>query len=143
MKKIVKTLSMLLFVVCIAFTATACINSNPTKVEDKLMDKDYEVMSFTQEEEIAEFLEEMYINSERTIINPKKVNCILCAVKGSRSILIAFCEDKDTAKKLEEEVEELVIDFAELLGIDEENCETGRSSKVVYIGHKDAVKDVK
>ena len=139
MKKLIKSIVAMVMVCCLLFTLTGCISSDWTRVEENLIDEGYEVVAVTDLDSIEEFLEEMLINAEYTAVNPKEVNCVIMANKGSKLIFIAFCESRAVAKKIREKAEELIIDFAKLTGVNEKDCEVGRDGKVAYIGHKDAV----
>ncbi len=143
MKKIMKSLVAMVLLFCVLLTTTGCISKNWSKVERKLEKKGYEVECYTNEAYIEEILEELLINENYKVVDPAEVNCIMMATKGSKAIIIAFCETRDTAKKVKEKAEDLLVEFADLMDINKSDCKVGRDGKVAYIGHEDAVKAAK
>ncbi len=144
MKKIMKSLVAMVLLFCVLLSTTGCISKNWSKVEKKLEKKGYEVECLTNEEDIKDMLEDLLINEDyKEVVDPDDVNCLMLAYKGSKTIIIAFCEDRATAKKMEEEAEDLLVELADLMDMDKDDCKVGRDGKVAYIGHKDAVRAAK
>ena len=143
MKKFMKSLVAMVLLFCVLLSTTGCISKNWSKVERKLEKKGYEVECLTNEEYIEEALEELYINAEYKAVDPAEVDCLMFAYKGSKTIIIAFCKDRATAKKMEAKAEDLLVEFADLMDMDKDDCKVGRDGKVAYIGHKDAVRAAK
>lgn len=138
MKKLMKTLLAIMMIACFAVMSTACINSNWRRVKDKLEKEGYEVENTTSEYIIKFYLEELGI-----YIDADEVECAMTAEKGDKFIYILFCESFSAARDAKKDAK----DFLELL-IEEDSSEfedykVGRDGKVVYFGHKDAIKAAK
>jgi len=128
-----------MLITCFALFGTACrINKDWRDVEEKLIDENYEVQATTSETYIEYYLEDFNLDDFA-----KDVECVMMAEKGSKCIFIVFCEDRATAKDIKSEAEDMVEDVADMMDIDEDDLKLGRDGKVVYLGHKDAVKAAK
>ena len=141
MKKLSKFIITLILLTSMVFSMTGCINSDWADVEQKLVKNGYEVDVAVGKTELT------VVWAELTLIGLKAdlddIECVMAAEKGEMEILIIFCDDRDVAKSLETQIETRKSAFMRELDLTESTCDYGRDGEVVYIGHKQAVKDAK
>ena len=138
MKKVMKTLLAVIMIACFAVMSTACINSNWRRVDDKLEKEGYEVEKTTNENYIKGYLEEFEIH-----IEADEVECAMAAYKGDKFIYILFCESFSAARDAKKDAKDFLELLIEANSSEYEDYKVGRDGKVVYLGHKDAIKAAK
>lgn len=134
MKKILKLITALTLVLCLAFSLTACINDDWADVEQKLKEEGYSVTATVEDSGIKTALALRGLTAEAD-----DVDCYMVASKDDKQVFIIFCDERDTAKSLATQIETRKSDYMKLYNLTEDTCDYGRDGKVVYFGHKDAV----
>lgn len=136
MKKIISMALVLIMLVCSVATLTACgMPSDYKDAEANLKDAEYDVDVETTDAAIEFMLGLIGVEDA-------KANAMVSAEKDKDAITIFYCEDKDTAKAVEEKLAEFVEEMAEEFE-DYNEIEIGRDGEIVYFGTKQAIKDAK
>lgn len=141
MKKLLKTTLAIMLIACFAIMSTACkIDQDWMDVEEKLLSKRYTVECVTDVDDIKQIAED-----GESEVKAEDIECIMIAIKGTKFIAIVFCYYEDTAEILYDEAVDEKVDreIARELRIKSDDIEYGVDGRVVYVGLKDAVKDVK
>ena len=141
MKKIVKILSALAMAVCLLVCATGCVSNSWIKAQEKLAKEGYTV---TATANIGTFESETKIKAGLTACGVGKadtdpIEAFVGGVKDGKVIYIFYCESGEIAKELYDAIDAKKAVLASNYKMEGEE-QLGKMGKVVYFGHKDAVK---
>lgn len=141
MKKTIKGIIAGILACLMLFAFTGCVSKNWAKVEEQLIDKQYDVEVYADEGDIEISLIIACINTYTDeYIAPASIEKFVYATKGSLNVCVIYCETAGAAKELKERVEEVETDLAKKFGYEEGEYKIAREGKVVYFGHKQAIK---
>ena len=144
MKKLVRTFVTFFMIACLTLSMSGCMSNDWAKVRDKLVNKGYSINTETTDAgEIGEFLSDFYVNDYAIIVDPVDISCVLTATNSAKMIVIVFCKDNNSAKRVSQSFKSDKIKLCSELGVYSKDYKTGKSGKVVYFGHKDAVRTAK
>ena len=140
MKKFLTVFMAMTIIACTALFATGCggISSDWTKVKSNLEEEGFSTSYATTESGIERYVEEFGLS-----VDGSKVDCVMLAVKGRQTLILAFCKDVETAKDIKTQGEDIISDFASAIGVEKDKIVIGRDGTVAYLGHKEAVKAAK
>lgn len=140
MKKVARLLVSAMLLVVMAVSLCSCgIPSDPEKAKSNLTSKEYVVDTTVSAAAVKTYFTTKYGYSFFG-----NINSVLYAISndGKENVLIIYCKDDDSAKKVNGDIKELyksVCDAAKENG-NEADAKSGKSGKVVYIGTSAGVK---
>ena len=143
MKKVIKIVSAIALSLCLLVCATGCVSNNWGRAKEKLEGAGYNVSAtvntgnVTSKTAIATALS---VCSGKINASTDPIDAYVYASLEGKVIHIFYCKDGETATELKEAIDANKASLIKTYSMAEEDAKVGKFGKVVYFGHKDAIK---
>lgn len=136
MKKFIKILSALAMAVCLLVCATGCVSGNWQKAEENLKAEGYTVVAT----ESAVAIKAGLVACGVATADTDPIDALVSGTKDGKIVYIFYCESGEIAKELYDAIDAKKATLIKTYNMEEGDAKLGKMGKVVYFGHKDAVK---
>jgi len=143
MKKVIKIVSAIALSLCLLVCATGCVSNNWGRAKEKLEAEGYKVTATVNTGELDD---KFVIGSALTACTGKvaeetdPISSYVYGSKDGKFVHIFYCESGEIATELVEAIEANKANLIKNNEMEEKEAKIGKFGKVVYFGHKEAVK---
>ena len=142
MKKVIKIVSAIALSLCLLVCATGCVSNNWGRAKEKLEAEGYNVSAtvntddFSSVAKIKAGLLACGVGNADT----DPISSYVYGSKDGKFVHIFYCESGEIATELVEAIDAKKADLMSTYEMEEKEVKIGKFGKVVYFGHKEAVK---
>ena len=142
MKKVIKIVSAIALSLCLLVCATGCVSNNWGRAKEKLEAEGYNVNATVNTDDFSS-VTKIQLGLAACGVGDAKTDPISSYVYGSKDgkfVHIFYCESGEIATELVEAIYAKKADLISTYEMEEKEVKIGKFGKVVYFGHKEAVK---